>query len=305
MSLLPAGNHGGDGARLAAVLGRAVADVLDLSASLNPAAGDPVPLLAPHLGAVSRYPDDRRATAALAETLDVDPARVVLTNGGAEAIALVAAVHPTGWAALDEFGLYRRHLTTLDVSGPRWVSDPHNPTGRLAPPSERAFVRDEAFYVLATGEWSRHDPDTFVVGSLTKAFACPGLRIGYVVCPDPIAARDVAARRPQWSVNGLAVSALPDLLASAEPTRWHATVTALRTALVGVLSMHGHRTVPSAANYVWIPEAGGLRDRLMHEGILIRSGASFGSPTAARIAVPSQSGLERLSDGLDRTEARR
>ena len=41
---------------------------------------------------VARYPDAAGATDALASVLGVDVERVLLTNGGAEAIALVAAV---------------------------------------------------------------------------------------------------------------------------------------------------------------------------------------------------------------------
>ena len=299
MSRLPPGPHGGEGARLAALLGCPVEDVLDLSASLNPAADDPVPLLARHVGAVARYPDEHRATRAVAETVGTDPERVVLTNGGAEAIALVAALHPTGWADPDEFGLYRRHLRTVDPAGRRWMSDPHNPTGRLAPPSERAFVRDEAFYVLATGRWSRHDAATVVVGSFTKAFACPGLRIGYVICPTADMARRVERHRPRWAVNAIAAAALPEMLAAARPDRWLAVIADQRAALVALLAGHGHAAAPSSANYVWLPDAAELRDALLPHGILVRSGASFGRPAAVRIAVPTPSGLDRLSDALD------
>ena len=61
------------------------------------------------------------------------PARLLLTNGGAEAIALVAAELGPGWVDEPDFSLYRRHLPAIDPDGPRWRSNPHNPTGRLAP----------------------------------------------------------------------------------------------------------------------------------------------------------------------------
>ncbi|MBV9663224.1 MAG: hypothetical protein JOZ37_04585, partial [Actinobacteria bacterium] len=68
------GAHGGDGERVARGLG---IDVLDLSASLNPAAPDPRPVLARHLDAVGRYPDPSRATAALADAIGVDRSRLL------------------------------------------------------------------------------------------------------------------------------------------------------------------------------------------------------------------------------------
>ena len=109
-SLLPPGPHGGDAYLLACALEVPVDEVLDLSASLNPLAHDPTSILARHLDAIGRYPDDQRATAAVAEVLGVDAKRLVLTNGGAEAIALVAAEHPIGSVDPFEFSLYAHHL---------------------------------------------------------------------------------------------------------------------------------------------------------------------------------------------------
>ena len=63
---------------------------------------------------------------------------MLLTNGGAEAIALVAAELGRGWVDEPEFSLYRRHLPVLDPDGPAFRSDPHNPTGALAAPDEHA-----------------------------------------------------------------------------------------------------------------------------------------------------------------------
>lgn len=298
------GPHGGDGAAVAARLGLAPDALLDLSASLNPVAPDPRPVVARHLDAVLRYPDDREATAVLAEALDVDVERVVLTNGGAEAIALVAQLHPRGWADEQDFSLYRRHLRDVDPAGPRWMSDPNNPTGRLAGAEERASVRDEAFYPLATGTWTRGDQDTIALGSLTKVFACPGLRLGFVLAPDDATAARVRDLRPRWSVAGPALAALPDLLASADLPGWAQQIAVLRDELRRVLAGHGFAADPGTANYLWIPAAGDLRAQLLDHGILVRDGASFGAPGAVRIAVPPATGIEQLADALTRIEVR-
>lgn len=300
MSLLPPGAHGGDAHRLAHLLGRDPKEILDLSASLNPVAPDCTKVLVSALDDLDHYPDDTTATRALAETMGVDPGRLVLTNGGAEAIALVAQRQPTGWAEECEFGLYRRHLRTLDRNAPRWRSDPHNPTGRLLDPGDDAAVRDEAFYLLATGTWTRGDEGVTVVGSLTKAWSLPGLRIGYVLAADADEADAVRRLRPRWSVNGLVCAALPRLLASADPIRWRDGIAALRGELVLVLQDHGIEPEHSDVNYLWVPHAPGLRERLLGDGILLRDGASFGRPDAVRIAVPDADGLDRLAQALDR-----
>jgi len=103
-------DHGGDVRRVAHSVGVEPSDLIDLSASLNPVAPDVTRLAAAHLGALVAYPDPMAATTALAAALQVDPERLVLTNGGAEAIALVAAELGEGWVVEPEFSLYRRHL---------------------------------------------------------------------------------------------------------------------------------------------------------------------------------------------------
>lgn len=270
---------------------------IELSASLNPVAPDPVPLFRRHLDSVHRYPNAEGATAALAEVLGVDRDRVLVTNGGAEAIALVADHCRTGWVEEPEFSLYRRHLT-IDPEAGRWRSDPNNPTGRLADPGERAAVRDEAFYPLATGTWTRDDPDTIVIGSLTKVFACPGVRIGYVLAPDPDTIARLGASQPRWALSGLAGAAVPDLLASADLPRWRDEIAELRQRLAAALADRGWEAEPGTANYLWLPDAPGLRDAMASQGVLIRSGASFGFRDGARIAVPRAEQFDRVLSAI-------
>jgi histidinol-phosphate/aromatic aminotransferase/cobyric acid decarboxylase-like protein len=289
--MIPLGAHGGDGARLAAALGVDPAAVLDLSASFNPVAPDPGEVVAKHLDALGRYPDPGAATAALAAAMGVDVDRLLLTNGGAEAIALVAG-ELGGTVDEPDFGLYPR-----GVDGPRWRSNPHNPTGRLAGWAERAGVWDEAFYPLAAGRWSRGDDGAVVVGSLTKLLACPGLRVGYVLAPDGALVERLRRRQPAWSVNGLAAAALPDLLAGADLPGWSAAVAALRAQLVEALRGAGLDPEPSDANFVLV-RAPGLRARLAPHGVLVRDCASFGLPDRVRVAVPDDAGLVRLEEAL-------
>ena len=225
---------------------------------------------------------------------------MVLTNGGAEAIALVAAELGAGWVDEPDFSLYRRHLPAVLAGAPRWRSDPHNPTGRLAPPDATAAVWDEAFFPLATGRWTsgRADRGAVVLGSLTKLLACPGLRIGFVLAPDAAFAARLAHRQPRWSVNGIAVAALPELLATVDLPGWHRQIGRLRAALVELLATAGLRAEPSDANYVLVRGAPALRDRLAPHGVVVRDCASFGLVDTVRIAVPDDDGRQRLADAL-------
>jgi histidinol-phosphate/aromatic aminotransferase/cobyric acid decarboxylase-like protein len=286
--------HGGNGMAVARSLGLDPNDVLDLSASLNPVAADPAPIVARHLDALRHYPDATHATAVLADAMGIDAEYLLLTNGGAEAIALVAADVQSGWADECDFALYRRYLPALDPSGARFRSNPHNPTGRLAGDDERADVWDEAFYPLATGHWTRGDTDAVVVGSLTKLFACPGLRIGYVVA-DPITVERLRRRQPQWAVNGLACAALPDLVDALDLPAAARAVARLRAQLVSLLAAHGLDPLPSDANYVVCDN---VYAELAKRGVIVRDCAAFGLPDRVRIAVPDERGLARLAEAL-------
>jgi histidinol-phosphate/aromatic aminotransferase/cobyric acid decarboxylase-like protein len=262
MTPLPApGEHGGDATAVAAALGLDPKSVLDLSQSLNDAMG-------------------------------VDEERLLLTNGGAEAIRLVIEAIG-GRVEEPEFSLHPRG------DGPLWRSNPHNPSGRLAGEDDGASVWDEAFYALATGHWTRGDADAIVVGSLTKLLGCPGLRIGYVLAPSGAESLIASCQRRQsvWTVNGLAATALPDLLAPVDLPAWSARVRQLRAQLVAVLHRHGLDALPSDANWVLV-QAPGLRARLAPQGVVIRDCASFGLPELVRIAVPDPAGLARLDGAL-------
>ena len=287
--LPPPGDHGGDAAVVAAQLGIDPAAVVDLSASMNPTAPDVAELLRRLLtedpGVVTRYPDAAAAEALLAGTIGVDPACLVLTNGGAEAIALVAAEEPVGNVVEPEFSLYGRHLQRLEVGAPRWRSNPSNPLGGLAAPSDRAGVWDEAFYPLATGRWTRGDDGAWRLGSLTKLWACAGLRIGYAIAPDADRASRLRHRRPRWSVNGLALAAMPELLASTDLVGWHETLVRLRREFVGHLVDRGFTVQETSANWVLITSPG-LRTRLAPHGVVVRDCSSFGLPDVHRVAVP-------------------
>jgi histidinol-phosphate/aromatic aminotransferase/cobyric acid decarboxylase-like protein len=265
--------------------------MLDLSASLNPFAPPIAPLLVRHADTVRRYPDTDAATAALAAALGVDRQRVLLTNGGSEAIALVARAVGGRVASEPEFALHPR-----TGEGPVWRSDPHNPSGALAGADERAEVWDEAFYPLATGRWTAGRPGV-VVGSLTKVFACPGLRLGYVLADDVDRFR---ADQPTWPVSTLGLAVLVDLLATAEIEQWARQIAVQRDELARVLAKHDLDAMLTAAPWLLVA-APGLRERLAPCGVLVRDCASFGLPGVARIAVPDDHGLARLVDALERT----
>jgi histidinol-phosphate/aromatic aminotransferase/cobyric acid decarboxylase-like protein len=297
----PAGAHGGDVAAVAKALGCEPEEILDLSASFNPEAPDLTALAKTELDSLGRYPDPTGATTAMAAALGTTPDSVLLTNGGSEAIALVAGDLGRAAVTRPEFSLYARHLAEAvdlaeDPAAPQIRSNPNNPTGRLAAAEDTAAVWDEAFYPLATGAWSRGDVAAgraaVTIGSLTKVFACPGLRVGYVQADPAVIAR-LAGRQPRWALNGLAAALVPELLALADLPAWAAATARRRAALEATIP----GVEPSDANFVLVRvEAGAAaaRARLARQGVLVRDCTSFGLSGHIRVAVPDEGGLARL-----------
>ncbi len=275
--------------------------MIDLSASMNPFAPDVAALLCRLLtrsgAALSHYPDPSEATLALADAIGVDDNRLVLTNGGAEAIALVAAHVGAGNVVEPEFALYRRHLDAIDPNAPRWRSNPSNPLGRLAEPGDSAGVWDEAFYPIATGNWTRGDNAAWRLGSLTKLWNCPGLRVGYVIAPNVETARAIRHRQPQWAVNGLAIAALPELLALTDLTVWTTQIRALRRHFTASLEALGFVVRGTDVNWLLIDQLD-LRTQLARRGVLVRDCASFGMPGVHRVALPKPENLDQVLDAF-------
>ena len=253
--MIPAGEHGGDGLRLAAALGVTPDAVLDLSASMNPVAPDPAPIVVRHLDALARYPDPARATAC--------------AGRGAGRAGRPGAAHQ--WARRGHrpgrgragAGLGRRaRLLALPTPPtrhrPRRAAaaiqspQPDRPAGasrRDRPRNGTSLPRP-----LATGSWSRGDADR---GRGGRGIAHQGARL-------PGAARRIRPRRgrgagrppslpkqPRWAVNGSACQALPDLLAPVDLAGWAARIAKLRHELDALLRSAGYPPEPSDANW-WL-----------------------------------------------------
>lgn len=297
------GSHGGDGPAVARSLGIPTDSLLDLSASLNPFAPDVPNLARKYLRFLVPYPDDEPATGRLASELRVPQERLILTNGGAEAIALVGSILRTGEVIEPEFSLYRRHLETVQPGLGRWRSNPSNPLGELAASADRAEVWDEAFYPLATGNWTRGDEQSWRLGSLTKLWACAGLRLGYVIAPNTGAAEQVRDLRPRWSVNGLALAMVDELLEQTDLVAWSRANHSLGLTMVRELRALGYSVRSTSANWILIDRAPNLRGKLIQEGVLVRDCSSFGLAGTLRVALPPLAEVDRTLSAFDRCQS--
>jgi histidinol-phosphate aminotransferase len=65
--------------------------------------------------------------------------------------------------------------------------------------------------------------------------------------------------------------------------------------------------VPSVGNFVYVDvgsDATELFERLLHEGVIVRPLAGFGSPTAIRVSVGTPDELDEFAGALGRVLAR-
>ena len=155
---------------------------------------------------------------------------------------------------------------------------------------------DESFWPLATGTWTRGDDDAYRIGSLTKLWRCPGLRLGYVIAPDAERTVALVARQPAWSVSGLALALVAPLLARTDLPGWAAGIATARAEVAALFPTY--EVTEAAANWILVHNAASLREPLARRGVLVRDCASFGLTGTIRVAVPDADGRERLATAL-------
>ena len=143
-------------------------------------------------------------------------------------------------------------------------------------------------------------PNQYVLRSLTKFYALPGLRVGALVAGADVVARWREMREP-WQVNVLAEEAALAAIADANHARRTIEfVTAERAWLFSQLSSLGAvQPVPSTANYIFVRleySADALCRHFLEARILVRN--CTGTPgvhgEAVRVAVRTRLENEKL-----------
>jgi len=188
-----------------------------------------------------------------------------------------------------------------------FLCNPNNPTGQvmsrlalceLAEVVERQqgwLIIDEAFIDYCQEQSvvslvSEH-PRMMVLRSLTKFYAMPGLRIGYLVGASKVVDR-LKDRQPPWSVNSLAQEVSRAVLHDqAYATQSRIFMKSERSRFVrGLRSLSGLRVYSSAANFVLIELpasicAGEMTDRLASGRLLVRDCSTLPGLTTQMIRV--------------------
>jgi histidinol-phosphate aminotransferase len=311
--------------------------------AVNVVRGGPPPWLAKALGEAldsdaARYPDERAATAAIAEQHGRPDAEALPLNGAAEAFwllagalrprraAVIAPAFTEAQTALQAQGcrpeLVRRELADAFSLRPEAVpgdadlvvlANPCNPTGTLhaadtvaalARPS-RTLVVDEAFMDLVPGEPEslavRADlPGLVVLRSLTKSLGIPGIRAGYLLAAADLVERLAAARQP-WAVNALALAALTAWAGhDVDDVARH--VAAAREDLAAQLAaLPGVSVHPGVANFLLlrVPDGPRVLAGLRERRIAVRPTRDLGlDDHSLRVAVRDDAANRRLVQAL-------
>ena len=241
----------------------------------------------------------------------------VLTGQRAARIAAVPRLGAAEGFALE----VNRIVAALAGSAVVWLCDPNNPTGAAEPdgaveaivaaaaelPAPPLVVVDEAYHEFTGRTYvplcARY-PNLLVVRTLSKAFALPGIRVGYGV-----AARDVVARlervRPPGSISTVSAK----LAAYALVRPWDAAenvgrIESARDAFAAGLREAGWEPAPSRTNFLLVrvgspDDADAAAERLLRAGIVPRT---FGPANPLRghlrLTVRTPAENERLLEAI-------
>lgn len=287
--------------------------VLDFSASINPLGPSPSAkeAILSAIDRIAHYPDrtSLRLRERLAAEWGVGPEQLLAGNGATELLFDWCRHFGTGTIAAPAFGEFHRAWpearlclladpATWPELGPVVLTRPANPTGtlidcetilRYAQRRSDAVLVDESFLDFSDSMSliSKAGGNLFVLRSLTKFWALPGLRIGALAGDVEVLSR----LRPPWPVNALAeVAALASLddREHSRKTREHVkTESAWLADQFGALP--GTNVWKPTANYLFVEtrRAAALTEFAEARRVLIRdcSGWPGFDVTGIRVAV--------------------
>lgn len=248
----------------------------------------------------------------LAEQLHLSPKEVCVTNGATEAIYLIAQTFrnrtsailmPTFSEYADACKLHSHKVISIydldnlsEMVNLVWLCNPNNPTGEvrekevlkdcITKHANCLFVIDQSYEFftlkpLLTAMEAVEFPNVILLHSMTKRFAVPGLRLGYITACNNLL-REIRLQRMPWSVNQLAIEAGYYLLRSSSDYDIDIPLLLSEKERLSksLISIGGIEIWPSDTHYMLVRlrmgKAFALKEYLaMEHGILIRDASNF------------------------------
>ncbi len=201
-----------------------------------------------------------------------------------------------------------------------WLANPGNPDGRGIDPqwliqlaetlAPKRLVVDEAFVdfcpQLSLVPQLEKIPNLLLLRSMTKFYAIPGLRVGYLLASAELVSQFYRLSEP-WALSTPAILAACACVADADYRQQSLQlIPQLREDFIYKLQQLGLYVYPSVANYILLRLPDGLASAehlvadLAKENILLRSCSSFSGlgPSFVRLAIRTASENTRLLDLL-------
>jgi len=318
--------HGGDVEAAAEAWQCDISEVLDLSTGLHPA-GAPAWLggwMQEHASLAGHYPDRKGepARSTLAQEFAVPPEHILITAGAQATIEVI--FQAMGWQSMAiQVPCYNEPIRCAKRAGcevhvyesgtppaaeMRWLTSPSNPSGAthwpfsdpslLTPDSLSTICLDESYMPFAQRRMLGLPPHVIRIGSLTKTFCIPGLRLGYVIADKSII-EQLDQWLPPWPTSTVALHLLPKLLPEAD-VRDQQLIPA-RQRLTGLLEQHQWDVQNSEASFLLARPSGVIPEFAKHH-ILVRRFPEW--PQLAgwvRFGFPGdEAGWQRLEEAICR-----
>ena len=274
----------------------------------------------------------------ISKRLDIPQDCICITNGATEGIYLIAQTFhgcrssimvPTFSEYADACRMHE-HVVTSIFSAEKipgnsqliWMCNPNNPTGSVLEKDtllklieknpDKIFVIDQSYECLTDVPLLRANeatnyPNIVLIHSLTKEFAIPGLRLGYLTA-NPLLMKRISAQRMPWSVNQLAILAGCYLLNHEEDyvLDLHGILEERAFVADELRKIGGMEVWPSSTNFLLVQlrfgKAPALKDYLAEKHhILIRDCSNFEGldDRFFRIAVQSPEENELLLNAIE------
>ena len=327
--------HGGNIFEAAQICGCKAEEIIDFSSNINICS--PRVDVRPDAAMIRRYgdPEYRELRGAVAARYGLQPEEVALFNGASSAIfALFETLRPERcclYAPL--YGEYKRaaeryaqevtlidRFESLDAVPPKQSTvvfvNPSTPEGEcydletlmaLWQQQECNVIIDESFLEFTGKPSVRRLLGTYekltIVQSLTKFYACAGVRVGALFAKP----RNLAALpRPAWPLSSFDAAhmtlALQDKKHAERSRRKNAERSAALRKLLEESPLF-ERVYPGEANYVMVQcveKAAAVKERLLRRRILVRDCTNFGflGDDHLRFAVKKKSDLKALKKAL-------